>query len=149
MTNFVKMENKIQSRFTNPQGALKYTVIKSKSQYYDYCRILEELVDKEESNSIEDEIDLLTLLIEKWDEEHNTFRESEPIELLHYLMIENNLKAKDLADLLKVSKGLVSDILHYKKGLSKEIIRSLSEYFKVSQEAFNRPYKLEIQSKAQ
>ena len=35
-----------------------------------------------------------------------------------------------------------NDILHYKKGISKEIIRILSAYFKVSQEAFNRAYKL-------
>ena len=39
-------------------------------------------------------------------------------------------------------KGLVSDILNNKKGLSKEIIRTLATYFKESQEAFNRPYKL-------
>ena len=43
-----------------------------------------------------------------------------------------------------MSKGLVSDILNYKKGLSKEVIRKLAERFKVSQEAFNRPYKLVV-----
>lgn len=126
---------------------VKYPIIKNESQYNEYCRILKELVEKDETKAFEDEIDLLTLLIEKWDEEHNTFEDSDPIELLRYLMTENNLKAKDLADLLEVSKGLVSDILNYKKGISKEIIRSLSEYFKVSQEAFNRPYKLEIPAK--
>jgi HTH-type transcriptional regulator/antitoxin HigA len=57
-------------------------------------------------------------------------------------MRNHNLKAKDLVSILGVSKGLVSDILNYKKGLSKDIIRILSLYFKVSQEAFNRPYKL-------
>jgi HTH-type transcriptional regulator/antitoxin HigA len=36
----------------------------------------------------------------------------------------------------------VSEILNYKKGFSKSIIRQLSTYFKVSQEAFNRPYAL-------
>jgi HTH-type transcriptional regulator/antitoxin HigA len=41
-----------------------------------------------------------------------------------------------------MSKGYVSDILHYKKGLSKEVIRKLAERFKLSQSAFNRPYKL-------
>lgn len=128
---------------------LKYSIIKNESQYYEYCRILEELMEHEENESLNDEIDLLTLLIEKWDEEHNTFKESDPIELLKYLMEEKNLKAKDLAEILNVSKGLVSDILNYKKGLSKEIIRSISEYFKVSQEAFNRPYRLEIPSKKQ
>jgi hypothetical protein len=44
-----------------------------------------------------------------------------------------------------VSEGLVSDILKYKKGFSKESIRVLSEYFKVGQEAFNRPYSLKTQ----
>jgi len=52
------------------------------------------------------------------------------------------MKAKDLADWLNMSRGYVSDILHYKKGLSKEVIRNLAERFKLSQDAFNRPYKL-------
>lgn len=103
----------------------RYTMIKTSPQYNSYCKILEELLEHEESKSLEDEIELLTLLIEKWDEEHNTFEESNPIELLQYLMAENNLKAKDLADILHVSKGLISDILNYKKGLLKEIIRCL------------------------
>lgn len=46
----------------------------------------------------------------------------------------------------RVSEGLVSDILHYKKGLSKETIRILSEKFKLNQQAFNRPYELHIPS---
>jgi HTH-type transcriptional regulator / antitoxin HigA len=123
--------------------ALKFRVIKSKSQYKDYTRILENLVDSNtKTREIRDEIDLLTLLIEKWDEDHNTFDDVDPITLLQSLMAQRNLKAKDLAKILDVSKGLVSDILNYKKGLSKEIIRTLAEYFKVSQEAFNRPYDL-------
>jgi len=122
---------------------LKYKVIKSKSQYKEYCNTLEELVfAKAKSREIKDEIELLTFLIEKYDEEHNSFDELDPIELLHALMNEHNLKAKDLVEILEVSKGMVSDILHYKKGLSKDIIRTLASHFKVSQEAFNRPYKL-------
>ncbi|GAB3366511.1 hypothetical protein GCM10027566_38160 [Arachidicoccus ginsenosidivorans] len=39
-------------------------------------------------------------------------------------------------------------MLHYKKGLSKEAIIKLSAYFKVSQEAFNRPYKLNVPENA-
>lgn len=103
--------------------------------------MLEELVTTDvRSKEMKDEIELLTLLIEKWDEENNSFDDVDPITLLHALMEERNLKAKDLVEILGVSKGLVSDILNYKKGLSKEIIRSLSDHFKVSQEAFNRPY---------
>jgi len=143
------MENNLQLTSTSQLEVLKYTVIKNKSQYYDYCKVLEELLDKKETQAINDEIDLLTLLIEKWDEEHNTFEESDPIELLKYLMEENKLKAKDLAEILNVSKGLISDILNYKKGLSKEIIRSLADRFKVSQEAFNRPYQLKAAGKTE
>ena len=121
---------------------LKYKIIKTEEQYKDYCSKLENLLEKENSN--QDEIELLTFLIEKWDQEHNSFEVMDPIVLLHSLMKEHNLKSKDLVNILGVSKGLVSDILNYKKGLSKEIIRTLSSYFKLSQEAFNRPYKLKL-----
>lgn len=122
--------------------ALKYTIIKSKPQYDSYCRILEELVKKEVDEALDDEIDLLTMLIEKWDEEHNTFEDLDPIAILKYLMVEKKMKSADLAATLNVSKGLVSDILHYKKGLSKDIIRLLAAHFKISQEALNKPYQL-------
>lgn len=120
---------------------LKYKIVKTEEQYNDYCKVLEGLLCNNYTINT-DEIELLTYLIEKWDHEHNTFNELNPIELLHELMRERNLKAKDLVYILKISKGLVSDILNYKKGLSKDIIRTLASYFKVSQEAFNRPYKL-------
>lgn len=124
---------------------LRYKVIKSEKQYNDYCTALEELVTgSDQSENTQDEIELLTYLIEKWDAEHNSFEEVDPIELLTALMSEKSLKAKDMTQILGVSKSLVSDILHYKKGLSKEIIRTLSSYFSVSQEAFNRPYKLKV-----
>jgi HTH-type transcriptional regulator/antitoxin HigA len=124
--------------------AMKYKVIKSKTQYKEYAKIMEGLASSDlKSKEIRDEIELLTLLIEKWDEENNSFDDVDAITILHSLMEERNLKAKDLVEILGVSKGLVSDILNYKKGISNEIIRSLSDYFKVSQEAFNRPYELE------
>jgi HTH-type transcriptional regulator/antitoxin HigA len=126
---------------------MKYTIIKTLEQYYSYCNISEELTFKSPqplSDEIEDEIELLTLLIEKYDEEHDIFpkKEVDPIRLLKSLMADHKMKAKQLAEYLLVSKGLVSDILNYKKGLSKDIIRKLAERFAMRQEAFNRPYKL-------
>ena len=120
---------------------LKYTVIKSEQQYQAYCNSLEKLIIANESDN-QDEIELLTLLIEKWDEESNVFNDLDPIEILKSLMSEHNLKAKDLVNILQVSKGTISKILNYQKGISKENIRKLSNYFKVSQEAFNRSYLL-------
>ena len=95
-----------------------------------------------DNKATKDEIDLLTLLIENWDNEHSTFNDSDPIELLKTLMEEHDLKAKDLVKILDLSKGTISKILNYHKGLSKDTIRRLADYFKLSQEAFNRPYKL-------
>ncbi|RYX87200.1 helix-turn-helix domain-containing protein [bacterium] len=121
---------------------LKYTIIKSRDQYDEYCNQLENLLDDENNESLQNEIDLLTLLIEKYDDENNTFKESDPIKLLRSFMQDHQLKPQDLTEILGISKGYVSDILNYKKGLSKEVIRKLAEHFKVRQEAFNRVYKL-------
>ncbi|MCG8475270.1 MAG: helix-turn-helix domain-containing protein [Cytophagales bacterium] len=120
---------------------LKYTVIKNKKQYRRYCSLLEEFVCSENS-ARQDEAELLSLLIEKWDEEHSRQQELEPIPLLKTLMQEHELKARDLAEILKLSKSTVSKILNYHKGLSKETIRKLAVHFRLSQEAFNRPYSL-------
>src|SRR5258706_10879105 len=122
---------------------LKYKIIKTESQYFRYCNALEEILDSgKKSRAKQDEIELLTLLIEKYDQEHNTFTDADPIELLKSLMKDHKMKSVELARLLKVSTGLVSDMLNYKKGLSKETIRILAEKFRLNQEAFNRPYKL-------
>lgn len=125
---------------------LKYKVITSEKQYNKYCKILEELVFSETKNrQIKDEIALLTLLIEKYDETQSSFHKLDPVELLYSLLKDHQLKSVDLANKLQVSPGLISDILNYKKGFSKDIIRRLAELFKLSQEAFNRPYALKDQ----
>ena len=122
---------------------LQYKIIKTETQYWDYCNRLEELVMLESNDTeVEEEIDLLTLLIEKWDEEQNNLDKSDPVEALKYLMKEHHLKSKDLAELLGLSKSFISEVLSYKKQFSKENIWKLAEHFKVKQELFNRPYKL-------
>jgi len=130
--------------------ALKYKVIKTEKQYDEYCRIIYDLdfSYKKKNKKIEEEMDLLTLLIEKYDKEHNIFDEQDPVVLLRSLMKDHNLKSIDLANKLSVSPGLISDITNYKKGLSKKIIRQLASLFKLSQEAFNRPYQLRIPVKS-
>lgn len=124
---------------------LQYKIIKTEAQYHKYCDALEALVDSgKKTKAVQEEIELLTLLIEKYDADHNSFDDADPIELLKSLMKDHKMKAVELANLLDVSEGLVSDILNYKKGLSKETIRILSERFKLNQEAFNRPYELHV-----
>src|SRR5690554_6367217 len=118
---------------------LKYRVIKDELQYNGYCKALRSLLESDSANT--DEVELLTLLIEHYDATHERLSETSPIELLKSFMHDHGLKSKDLVELLGISKGYVSDILNYKKGLSKAVIRKLAARFNVSQEAFNRPYK--------
>lgn len=124
-------------------AGIKYKVIKSKRQYSDYCDQLERLITKKtKSQNVKDEIELLTVLVKKWDKDQNTFEEVDPVGLLKSLLTERKMTAQDLVKVLGVSKGLVSDILNYKKGLSKETVRKLAGYFKVDQAAFNREYSI-------
>lgn len=128
---------------------LQFKVIKSTRQYNQYCKMLEELVVIGRKSAPErDAIELLQLLIAKWDEENNTFSEEDPVRVLRYLMKDHQMKSVDLSRMLGISTSLVSDILHYRRGLSKEIIRKLSAHFCVSQELFNRPYELKAPTKA-
>ena len=58
---------------------LKCEMIKSEAQYDKYCDLLEELLySSSESKAVNDEIELLTLLIEKWNEEHYPFEKLTP-----------------------------------------------------------------------
>ena len=123
-------------------NTLKYSVIKNKEQYDAYCEVLETLLENSTVNA--EEIELLTLLIEHYDAESNSFKEINPIELLKSLMRDHGLRPSDLAKYLDISRGYVSDILNYKKGLSKNVIRKLASRFSLSQEAFNRAYKLHV-----
>jgi HTH-type transcriptional regulator / antitoxin HigA len=122
---------------------LKYKVISNKTQYRAYTNALDALIfSGSKDRNTKDEMALLTVLIEKWDAAHNTFQGLDPVQLIQALMDDHQLKSKDLADMLDIGKSYVSDILNYKKGLSKDIIRKLSAHFKISQEAFNQPYEL-------
>lgn len=125
--------------------SLKYTVIKNRKQYNEYCRILDQLIEPDESTKEQDEeIQLLTVLIEKWDAEHSHFKDLDPVEIIRSLMKEHRLSPSDLMRILDISKSYLSEILNYKKGLSKDVIRKLAAHFKMTQEAFNRPYPLKL-----
>ena len=123
---------------------MEYTVIKTKKQYVEYCNKVMELARKKSTRKIEDEIELLQVLIDKWDDEHykSDRKKMDPIQLLKYVMENKKMTQTDLIPILGINKSAISQILSYKRGLSKEVIRKLSEHFKLNQEAFNRSYPL-------
>lgn len=112
---------------------MKYKVIKSKEQYDQYCAILEQLLT---SNSSGDEIELISLLIESWDREHNTVGEVDNVTLLRFLMQEHGLRHTDLADIVAVGPRLISEILNSKRTVPSGMARKLAEHFKLREGVF-------------
>jgi len=119
------------------------SIIKNEAQYFAYCDEVEQLEAMEsKTNAIEDRVELLILLIEKWDEEHSTIPDLNPVEYLKLLMDSNNLKGVDIQNKVGINKTTLSHILNYRRGFSKRNIRLLADFFKVSQDAFNQKYEL-------
>lgn len=119
----------------------QFKIIRTRKQYFEYCDLLEDLLKANKKKDLDD-IELLTLLIKKWDKDNLPKLNTDPIQLIKALMKENQIKAIDLSKLLEVNKSTVLRVLNYQKGLSKKSIRILSEHFCIAQEALNKPYKL-------
>jgi HTH-type transcriptional regulator/antitoxin HigA len=112
------------------------SVIHSDAQNDHYINLLWELEHKPE---LEDEelrlAELLTVLIQDYEEKHFQLRAATPIEIIHELMESNNLKQKDLVDVFG-TESIVSEVLNGKRELNKDHIRRLSERFAVSPALF-------------
>ncbi len=80
-------------------------------------------------------MELLTLLVEAYEEKQYPIRAATPVEVLTELMAANNLRQKDLAPLLG-SESVVSEVLSGKRELNKRHIEKLSRRFNVSPEVF-------------
>jgi len=79
--------------------------------------------------------ELLTLLIERFEESLYALPPASPMEVLRFLMEQHNLKQKDLVDVFG-SPSIVSEVLHGKRELNKEHIKRLSARFHVSPAVF-------------
>ncbi|MGA8872816.1 MAG: helix-turn-helix domain-containing protein [Candidatus Acidiferrales bacterium] len=79
--------------------------------------------------------EVLTLLVEAYEEERYPVRSASPVEVLKELLGANNLRQKDLAPLLG-SESVVSEVLGGKRELNKHHIEKLSKRFGVSPAVF-------------
>jgi HTH-type transcriptional regulator / antitoxin HigA len=79
--------------------------------------------------------ELLTLLIEDFESKRYVLPRAKPVEVLRFLMEQDGLKQKDLADVFG-TRSIVSEVLSGKRKLNREHIRRLSERFHVSPEVF-------------
>ena len=113
------------------------SVIRSEAENERYVSLLEELDSKGSRMTTAERrmAELLTLLIEDFEEKHYALKASSPVEVLSELMEANNLKQKDLIDVFG-TPSIVSEVLHGKRQLTTEHIRRLSRRFHISPEVF-------------
>jgi HTH-type transcriptional regulator/antitoxin HigA len=79
--------------------------------------------------------DLLTLLIEDFEEKHYQLPKASPLEAITFLMDQHGLKQKDLVDVFG-TPSIVSEVLSGKRDLNKDHIARLSKRFRVSRDLF-------------
>jgi HTH-type transcriptional regulator/antitoxin HigA len=112
------------------------SVIHSERENERYLAMLEELDEKGKLSAAEQRLaELLTLLIEDFEEKVYTLKAAKPIDMLIELMEANGLKQKDLVDLFG-TPSIVSEVLNGKRGLTIEHIKKLSRRFHISPEVF-------------
>ena len=82
-----------------------------------------------------DAIDLLTLLIERYEEENYKLPSASPVEVLKFLLEQHGLKQRDLAADLG-GESVVSEVLSGRRKLNTTHIECLSARFHVSPSVF-------------
>ena len=112
-------------------------VIETKEEFERLDKILGELLAKGEGISPEEDklVDLISQLIEDYEDEIYSIEKGEPHKILRFLIDENGLKQKDLLPIFG-SEGIVSEILRNKRGITARHAKMLGEFFKVSPELF-------------
>jgi len=87
-----------------------------------------------------DNLEVLVLLIEKYEEVNWSIEVPEPIEAIKYRMEEMQLKQKDLIPFIG-NKSKVSEVLNKKIDLSLVMIRKLSDALHIPLEVLIQPLK--------
>jgi HTH-type transcriptional regulator/antitoxin HigA len=112
-------------------------VIRTEKQNEAYTEILYSLDRRYKtlSTAEKDLAELLTLLIEEFEEKRYRLPRSRPLDVLRFLMDQHGLKQKDLTPVFG-TPSIVSEVLSGKRELSKQHIKRLSVRFHVSPELF-------------
>ncbi len=98
---------------------------------------VEKLMEKGEDISTEEEalLRLLSTLIEDFEERHYRPEDAPPLEVLKHLMDARDLKQSDLWELFG-SKGIASEVVNGKRGISKTHAKRLAGFFHVPADLF-------------
>jgi HTH-type transcriptional regulator/antitoxin HigA len=110
--------------------------IESGAEHARALRAAAALMNKETRSPAETSLlKLLAVLIEDYEQKRYAMGDASPLDALKELMREREMQAKDLWPVFG-SKGITSEVLNGKRGISKEMARKLGEVFHTSPAVF-------------
>ncbi len=129
---------------------MKTKIIKTELQYNEACERIYDLINSSESliepdSPAGEELELLSLLVEKYEQEHFSMEAPNPIEAIKFRMEQMNLKQVDVSPLFG-GKTRASEVLNGKRPLTLKMITLINRYLGVPLESMivgNREVKLE------
>ena len=115
--------------------------IKTENDYEKSLERLELIFDAKPNSKEGDEAEILSMLIENYENKYYPIEAPDPIEAIKVRMEEMNLKQKDLVGVIG-GKSRVSEILNKKKKLTVEMIRELERILNISASVLVNNYQL-------
>jgi len=117
--------------------ASQFKVIKTETEYRAALARFEELLELPEPARPYDDMELLSVLIERYEDEHLRIDPPDPIEAIKFRMEQAGLSQKDLIPYLG-SRSRVSEILSGKRELTLAMIRALNAHLGIPAETLIR-----------
>ncbi|TXD80605.1 transcriptional regulator [Psychroflexus gondwanensis] len=115
--------------------------IKSDKDYRNALERLEVIFDAPIDTKEGDEAEILSLVIENYENERYPIEAPDPIEAIKIRMEELNMRQKDLVGIIG-GKSRVSEVLNRKKRLTVDMIRELERILQISASVLVNNYKL-------
>lgn len=113
--------------------------IKNENDYQQALERLELIFDAQKGSEDGDELEVLGILIEKYEDEHFPIDFPDPIEAIKFRMDQMGYNQNDLAKVIGL-KSRASEILNRKRKLSLEMIRLLHNNLKIPTEVLIQAY---------
>lgn len=113
--------------------------IRTKNDYLRSLKRLEVIFYARPGTKEGDELEVLSLLIEKYEDERFPIEAPDPIEAIKFRMEQMGYKQKDLENIIGY-KGRVSEILNRKRKLTLEMIRKIHETLQISTDVLLQEY---------
>jgi len=120
---------------------MEIKLIKTEEDYRNALKRLEIIFDAPLDTEEGNEGEILSLLIENYENKHYPIEAPDPIEAIKIRMEEMNLKQKDLVGIIG-GKSAVSEVLNRKKKLTVDMIRELERMLHISASILIKNYPL-------